>query len=583
MSSASVPKGTQAISRGDGASALVRALEAEGVTHVFGLCGHTNVAVLAALESSRIRFVGVHHEQMASHAADGYSRVTGKPGVVLTHLGPGMTNALTGVANAALDNVPMVVITGNVQSYFAGRHAHMETTMHGDSDQSEAYAPFCKWIWRVQRADALLSSIAAAFRIASTEPKGPVLLDVSMDVFSSSISFDDAWTPMRSPTLGGLTSDTAREIVQLLLSAERPVIYVGAGVAHERAGAEVVDLAEALNAPIAYELMAKGALDDQHELVVGMSGFWGTPVANEVCRSADVILAVGVQFGELDSSSWKSGVTFSIPPTRLVQIGVDPMEIGRSYQADIGVVANPKQALVAIRKQISQPALTVGLRADLVQLRDDFRRAVNEMQKSDAFPLHPARVVADTFAALGPDDLMVGDTGWNKNGVAQQIPFGASQRFIAPGGYATMGFGPAAVLGSKLGRPDVASVALVGDGAFLSNLSVIVTAVEECINVVWVVMNNGTYATISGMQRRHFDSDYGSSFSSSQIDYVGIARSIGADGYRVGSADELVPALKKAIAASAPFVLDVPCGLENVPTTGFWDINSLFAQGMVTP
>lgn len=573
-----------------GASALVRALEQAGVELVFGLCGHTNVAVLAALEQSGIRFVGVHHEQMASHAADGYARISGNPGVVLTHLGPGMTNAITGVANAALDNVPLVVMTGNVQSYFFGRHAHMETTLHGDADQAAGYAPFCKRIFSVQRVQALLPALSSAMRIAATEPAGPVLIDVAMDVFSEpldergSIAAVPIPPSAAVPVPAGLDDRTADAIASILAGARRPVIYAGGGVVRSGAGVQLRALAEALNAPVAYALMGKGAVPDDHPLVVGVSGFWGTPASNEASRGADVLLAVGAEFGELDSSSWQRGTTFAIPPTRLIHIHNDPAEIGRSYAPEIGAVADPAAALAAIAQRLpGRRPERIGLPADLADLRDRFERQVEQERSQERHPTHPGRVVAEVAAALDADagDILVGDTGWNKNGVAQQVRFDRPDRFVVPGGFATMGFGPAAALGTKLARPQAATVALVGDGAFLTNLSVVVSAVEERIPVVWAVMNNGTYATISGMQRRHFDSDYGSMFDASGLDYVGFARSVGALGRRVESAGDLRGAIEEAIAADRPYVVDIPCGLEHVPTTGHWDINDLFARGLV--
>ena len=577
--SASCPQENASMSL-TGAEGLVEVLERAGVEQIFGLCGHTNVAVLAALESSPIRFVAVHHEQMASHAADGYARISGRPGVVLTHLGPGLTNALTGVANAALDGVPMLVITGNVQSYFFGRHAHMESTRHGDADQATAYGPFCKRIWRIQRADALLPAVSAALQATVTPPAGPVLLDVAMDVFSSYLNPTSVWRPPVEIRPPALSDGVAQEIAELLLSARYPVVYAGADVARSGAGQQLAAVAEALAAPIAYALMGKGAVPDDHPLVVGMSGLWGTPAANAACRDSDVLLAVGAEFGELDSSSWEPGVTFAIPPTRLVHIHVDPCEIGRSYSPEVGAIAEARQALEAIARQLPSPPTRVRLSPELDKLRRQFQEEVRASQLAPGYPIHPARVLADVAAVLGPEDILVGDTGWNKNGVGQQIPFDRPARFVAPGGFATMGFGPAAALGTKLAKPDAATVALVGDGAFLANLSVVVTAVEERIPVVWAVMNNGTYATISGMQKRHFGSDYGSTFDASALDYVGMARSLGAGGIRIKSADELRPAMKKAIAAQGPYVVDIPCSLDHVPTTGHWDINTLFTRAI---
>jgi len=562
-----------------GARALVAMVERLGVRHVFGLCGHTNVAVLAALEHSSVRFVGVHHEQMASHAADGYHRATGELGVVLTHLGPGLTNALTGVANATLDAVPMLVISGNVQSYFFGRRAHMESALHGDADQAECYRPFVKRIWRVERPEALVPALEAAVRVASTGQPGPVLVDVAMDVFSAEVPFDDDWEPAAPPHRPDLPGDTAAAIASALRTAERPVIYVGGGVVRAGAQEALIALAEAAKAPVAYSQLGKGAIPDDHPLTVGLTGLWGTPAANEACRSADVLLAVATHFGELDASSWQPGTTFSIPPTRLLHVHADPQELGRSYRPELGAVADPGRALRAIAAAYG-PGDGGDLRLSpaLAELRTAFEDEVAAAAASDQMPLHPSRVLDGVRAVLTDDALLVGDTGWNKNGVGQQLPVRRPDQFMAPAGFATMGFGPAAALGAAVARPDSPVIALVGDGAFLTNLSVIVTAVEERIPVVWAVMNNGAYATISGLERRHFDSDYGAVFDAGPTDYASVARSVGAGGARVERPEDLVPALTAALDARRPYVLDIPCSMDHVPTTGHWDINDLFAQ-----
>jgi acetolactate synthase I/II/III large subunit len=563
----------------NGAQALTRFLERQGTRVVWGLCGHTNVAVLAALEQSSIRFVGVHHEQMASHAADGWSRVTGELGVVLTHLGPGLTNALTGVANAALDNVPMLVVSGNVQSYFFGRHAHMESTMHGDADQAESFAPFCKRVWRIDQPAALVPALEAAARTALSGVPGPVLVDVAMDVFSLLVPEEEVRPAEPPAARPGLDPAKMESILGLLEAAERPVVYAGSGVATSNAGAELRRIAERFSAPIAYSLMGKGAVPDSHPLVVGMTGLWGTPAANAACVEADVILAVGTRFAELDTSSWRPGTSFAIPPTKLIHIHVDPLEIGRSYPVEIGAVADSGVALRQLAGSVGGSGGEIGLSPDLARMRDEFAARVVADRTSDAFPLHPARLIAGAATALGGDGILVGDTGWNKNGVGQQLEFSAPGRFVVPGGYATMGFGPAAALGTALGAPDRRTLALVGDGAFLTNISVVVTAVEEQIPVTWVVMNNGTYATISGMEKRHFGTEYGAGFDSSTLDYAAFARSVGAEGVRIEEPGRIEATIAEALDSGRPTVIDAPCGTDHVPTTGHWDINDLFARG----
>ena len=323
-------------------------LERIGVEVVFGLCGHTVIALLDALGKSRIKFVSTRHEQIAAHAADGYARATGKPGVVLSHLGPGLTNAATGVANAALDSVPMVVIAGDVQSYFHGRHPHQEINLHHDASQLEIYRPFCKRVYRVDRPEDLPRIMDRAFHLAQTGRPGPVLVDVPMDIFSADLP-NDAFSKV-PPAIARPTIDaeTAARIVSALASAERPVLYAGGGVISARATSELAALAEALELPVAHTLMGKGCMHEDHPLLLGQTGFWGVPISNEMCRKADLILAVGTRLAEANSSSWDSRFTFSIPPTRLIHIDADPAEIGRNYQTELGVVADAKAALGAL-------------------------------------------------------------------------------------------------------------------------------------------------------------------------------------------------------------------------------------------
>ncbi len=562
-----------------GAAALVKVLEAHGVEHVFGLCGHTNIAILAELEKSPIRFVGVHHEQMASHAADGLARRTGRPAVVLTHVGPGLTNAITGIANAALDAIPMVVVSGNIQSYFHGRHAHMETLLRADADQASALEPWCKRIWRVDRPEALVPAARAAFRTAMTGRRGPVLIDVAMDVLSDPVPETTIAPPAPLPEPPGLHAEMAERIAEMLRAAERPVIYAGGGVNQSGGSEALARVAEALGAPVAYSMMGKGAISDRHPLVVGMPGFWGRPEANAACREADVLLAVGTSFSELDTSSWRPGVSFSIPPTRLIHIHHDASEIGRSYPPALSAVADSRLALEAIAAAVgSGKRRRVELPAHLRRLRDAFEEQLSEARSSEQVPMRPERVLADLRTALPEDGVLVGDTGWNKNGVGQQFPLYCPRTLLVPGGYATMGFGPAAVLGAVLAGAPNQVVALVGDGAFLTNLSVVATAVEEKLPVVWGVMNNGTYATISGLSRRHFASEYGTTFDASRLDYAGIARAVGADGVRVERASDLVGIFRDAFAAKRPFVIDIPCTQDAVPTTGIWEINEIFPR-----
>jgi acetolactate synthase-1/2/3 large subunit len=568
---------------------LIEYLEKNGVEVIFGLCGHTIVGFLEALGKSKIQYITARHEQVAAHMADGYSRVTGKPGVLLTHLGPGLTNAVTGVANAALDSIPMVVIAGDVPSYYFGRHPHQEFNMSIDGGQFEIYRPFCKRVYRVDRVCDLPRIVERAFHLSLSGRPGPVLVDIPMDQFSSNLfvdAFDKVPPPVSRPAL---PPDTAQRIVEELAQAKRPVLYAGGGVTSilaNGAPALLGELAEVLEIPVAHSLMGKGCLPDGHPLLAGQTGFWGVPVANELCREADCILAIGTRLAECNSSSWDSRFTFQIPPTKLIHIDIDPSEIGRNYQTMLGAVADSKlalQQLLVAATSIRSHGRDDGLRSRIAKGKSEFLAKFTEFYRSNDFPLRPERILSELRKILPEDGYVVTDVGWNKNGVAQQFPFKVPGSFITTSGLATMGFGPAAVLGVKYAKPDRAAVSLTGDGGFGANTSVIATAMEAKIPAVWVVMDNSAFGVIAGLEDAKYHSTFGCEFLRDgkpyNVDYAAIARAHGANGVDIRAADELAPALEMAFASDLPTVIRVPMVNVATPTPGHWNINDIYRTG----
>ncbi|MGB0844977.1 MAG: thiamine pyrophosphate-binding protein, partial [Alphaproteobacteria bacterium] len=258
---------------------IVSFLERRDTKHIFGLCGHTNIAVLAALAESPIDFVTVRHEQIGAHAADAYARVTGKASVVLSHLSPGLTNCATGVANAALDCIPMVVIAGDIPTHYYGKHPHQEVNLHADASQYEIYRPFVKRAWRVDRAELMAEILEKAFHLAESGQPGPVLVNVPMDIFSEVIpsdSFDRIANNTRSLVKPSLDEETAEAIINALAQAENPVIYAGGGILLAQASGELESFIDHMQIPMAHSLMGKGAIPDTNPMVLGMTGFWGT-------------------------------------------------------------------------------------------------------------------------------------------------------------------------------------------------------------------------------------------------------------------------------------------------------------------
>ncbi|HEY3159372.1 MAG TPA: thiamine pyrophosphate-dependent enzyme, partial [Vicinamibacterales bacterium] len=374
-------------------------------------------------------------------------------------------------------------------------------------------------------------------------------------------------------------------IVDLLAQAQRPVIYAGGGVLSARATTELAALAEAVEVPVAHSLMGKGCLREDHPLLLGMTGFWGTPIANDRCRTADVILAVGTRLAEASSSSWDPRYTFAGPPTRLIHIDADIAEIGRNLPTEIGVVADAKLALAALAEAARgrKHRARGPVRDDIAQARRAFAAKWAKEWQSDQFPMRPERILSELRQAVPEDGFIVTDVGWNKNGVAQQFSITVPGTFITPSGLATMGFGPAAVLGVKIAQPDRAAVALIGDGGFGSNPSVVATAMEAGLNVVWLVMDNAAFGTIAGLEQQHYGHGFGCVFQCDgqpyRVDFAAMARACGARGVMIESADQLGPALTEALASKLPTVIQAPMENAPTPTPGHWNINDIYRRG----
>lgn len=574
-----------------GAMFMAHCLQQEGVTKVFGQCGHTNYALIDACHRLGIEYVSFRHEQQAAHAADAYFRVTHKLAVLNVHLSPGLTNALTGVASAAADSTPMVVFTGNTPSYHHAREPHQGMRMHADASQGDIYRPVCKRVWRVDDAKYLTDVMPRALNLAQSGRPGAVLLDIPMDVFSQQVEVP---VPQVAQRRAGFRRPAAEPegiaaAAALLAEAVRPVIFAGNGVLLSEACDELRDLAELLSAPVATTLMAKGALAEDHPLACGMSGIWGTRPANETLRGADVLLAVGTAFGEADCSSWRPEHTFAIPPTRLIQIDIDPPEVGKIYPVTVGLVADARTALRqlidALRPRVMAAEAARERRAELTRRRDAWHAEIAEAQRDGGRPIHPARLLAEVAKVAPRDTIFVTDVGWNKNGAGQQLPTFGPGQFLTSGGLATMGFAPGAAIGAKIGAPDRPVVCLVGDGGFLSVCGALTTAVELGVPVVWVVFNNFCFSTIRTVGTTYFDNSYGTEFHTPDgepynPDFPLLARAFGVAAARVDDPDDLPAALSTALAAGQPYLLEVRTrGDVPMPRTGYWDIADFLAHG----
>jgi acetolactate synthase-1/2/3 large subunit len=571
-----------------GAMFIAECLKQEGVSKVFGQCGHTNYALIDSCHRHGIEYVSFRHEQLAAHAADAYYRVSHKLAVLNVHLSPGLTNTLTGVVTAAADSTPMVVLCGNTPSYHQAREAHQSIRFHADASQGDIYKPITKRVWRVDDAKFLPDVMGRALNIAQTGRPGPVLIDVPMDVFSQQIDATIV-TQSRRPNYPRTVGDPkgVAEAVTMLLAAKRPILFVGNGVLLSEACDELKEFVELSGIPVATTLMGKGIFPENHRLSLGMTGIWGSRVANECAREADVILAIGTAFGEADCSSWNPKYTFAIPPSSLIQIDLEPEEIGKSYPVAVGIVGDAKATLQELTRQFKEKrqSAEVYQPAGLAERKQSWLDELAATQKDETKPIHPARLLAELCEVLPDDAIVVTDVGWNKNGAGQQLQSLKPGTFITSGGMATMGFSPGAAIGAKIGAPDRKVVCLVGDGGLLSALGALATAVELDVPVLWVLFNNYCFSTIRTVGTTYFNNSYGTEFtrpdgSPYNPDFPLLAKAFGIESDLVIEPADLAPALKKAMAAEVPYLLEVRTrGDVPMPRTGHWDIADFLRLG----
>ena len=572
---------------------IVDYLARRDVEYVFGLCGHTVIGMLDAFNRNpKVKYISNRHEAVASTAADGYARLTHKASVVMCHLGPGLTNVLTGVANASFDSIPMVVIAGDVPSYYFGRHPHQEVNMHADGDQYKILEPVCKRCWRIDDVEALPYIMDKAFRLAESGRPGPVLIDVPMDMFSREME-EDLWARTYKDShftvKPALDPAAAKAIAEKLVNAKNPVLHAGGGILLAQASEELAALAEFLDIPVSRTLMGQGCLSDRHPLMLGQTGFWGLESTHAFTVNADVILGLGTRFAEADSSSWYQGVTFDPDRTTFLQIDIDPTEIGRNYAVEIGAVADLKIALAQILDEVKkicpEGIKRPGLREQIAKAKADFKASVKDISEDSRFPMTPQRILHDVKAAIPEDAVIFTDVGWNKNGVAQQFDITVPGSIHHSSGLATMGFGASAVLGGKLAAPDRICLTLTGDGGFGVNPTCLATAVEQGIACTWVVMNNSAFGTIAGLENANYQTKFGTVFHTPDGQpytpcWADVARAYGVDAIRCESAEDFLPAMEKAIAANKagkPFLVEAPMENIVVPTPGCWNINDIYS------
>lgn len=533
-----------------GAKLITGLLERQGITHIAGIPGGANLPLYDALRESKIHHILTRHEQGAGFLAQGMARATGRPAVCYGTSGPGATNLLTAIADAKLDSIPVVAITGQVPLPMIGTDAFQEIDMYGLT------IPITKHNYLVRGVEELLEVIPDAFRIASSGRPGPVVVDVPKDVQTAMIELADWPEPGRPDPPPRPDRAQAARAAQAIAQAKRPFLLTGAGVIASEAADIARQLAEKASIPVTSTLLGLGAFPYDHPLFLGMLGMHGARCTNMLLEECDLLIAAGVRF---DDRATGKAAQFC-PNAQIIHIDIDESEIGKIKAPSIGIEADVGEALRAIT------ALTPP------NSRPDWMRRVAELRDAHPLvtpgtedPLQPYGIIGQTAALLGGNAIIATDVGQHQMWVAQAYPLTSPRQWLTSGGLGTMGFGLPAAIGASLAKPESTVVSFSGDGSLLMNIQELVTAAEQNVNVKVIVMNNGYLGLVRQQQELFYGARYHASRFGVRPDYAAVARAFGVKAYDLAEADDPISVLEQALREPGPALINVPIrGDENV-------------------
>lgn len=531
-----------------GAALILTLLERQGITTVAGIPGGANLPLYDALNGSAIRHVLARHEQGAGFIAQGMARVTGKPAVCFGTSGPGATNLLTAIADAKLDSIPLVAITGQVPRAMIGSDAFQEIDTYGLT------IPITKHNYLVRSAAELLEVIPDAFRVAASGRPGPVVVDVPKDVQNEVIELRGLPRPGCPDPLPALDRAAVRRAAELLDGARRPILLIGAGVIAAGASDLVRALAERTSTPVASTLLGLGAMPAGHPLALGMVGMHGAPYVNLLLEECDLLLAIGMRF---DDRATGKAAAFC-PNARIVHVDIDASELGKIKTPLLAVRADAARALDELLPQVA-PKRRVAWRA-----RVDALRAAAPLAMPDADdPTTPYGIVRAAAELAGDDAIVTTDVGQHQMWVAQAYPFKRPRQCLTSGGLGTMGFGLPAAIGAALAEPGRPVLCFTGDGSLLMNLQELATAAEEGVDVKILLLNNGHLGLVRQQQQLFYGGRYQASRFHAEPDFAALARAFGMPATRLDdAAGDPRDALAAALATQGPCLIDVPIARE---------------------
>ena len=531
-----------------GSQIFVEVLVEQGVDTLFGYPGGAVLNLYDELykNSARIRHVLTAHEQGASHAADGYARATGRTGVVLATSGPGATNLVTGIATAYMDSVPMVAFTGNVATTLLGKDSFQEAYIEGIT------MPITKHNYTVRRVEDLADTMRAAFRIAQSGRKGPVLVDIPKDITAASCEFTPK-APELIRTVTRYNEEDVKKAAQMINESEHPIVYFGGGVRSAAGCQPLRDLLEKTGMPATYTLMAAGVLSYGEPHNLGLLGMHGCYAANKAIDEADLVIAVGTRFSDrvaLNPDSFAKRA-------KIIQIDIDPSELGKNVDVDLSLTGDASYILQAILPYVEKTEHKLWMEQIRGWQKNDYKPVDSDTE------LKPHQIIDEICNQAGPEAVYVTDVGQHQMWAAQYLHHTKSRGFLTSGGLGTMGFGYGAAIGAQmaLGR-DARVVMLTGDGSFHMNLNEACTAVSYDLPIITVIFNNQVLGMVRQWQTTFYEKRYSDTDPHRKTDFVKLAEGFGAKGYRAATPAEFKAAFADAMKQKGPSWIDCRIGKD---------------------
>lgn len=574
-----------------GAQVVAEYLVRAGVPYATGIPGHGSWTLVDAIarREGEIKLIPVMHEQSAAHLADAYFRACGKPIMAFTSIGPGAANTTVGVATAYVDSSAFLLAIGSVHTYMQGRSVLQEIDRTHDANFARVLEPIVKRWWQPTRVEMVPFAMHRAFNEMLNGRPGPVLLDLPMDVQA-----DEAVVQMPDLTERGTRRTRPRPDAQevekaakLLARASRPVIVAGGGVITADAAPELVALAEYLGAPVVTTWMGKGAIPEDHPLNGWSVGDTASTSGNALAADADVVLSVGCRFTDWSASSYRKGVSFAIPPSKLIQIDIDTRELGKNYPVEAFLFGDAQAALRDLLDAVAQatPSRATSYRnssyfGEIQKLKSEWESIQAARLDSAIHPMTQTRALYELRRALDRGAIVTSGAGVVQAAVRQDFPVYEPRQHITSGGYSTMGFTVPAAIGAKLARPDHTVVGMAGDGDFLQTMQELATAAMLDLPVLFVVLNNSGWISIKGGQLANFERPSMVDFRRKNGEiyspaFSEIARNFGIHGAKVEDPYEIGPAVQRALASEGPALLEITVAREyphaGATKAGWWD------------